>query len=76
MTDAALQGKYPTSLGDLLKNTHTAVKRAAIMQQLTLKLAPIMEKGMVDAILVHRCLLPGVLRCSAGSPQLLLPPAF
>ena len=53
---SALQGKYPSSLGELLKNTHTTAKRAAIMQQLSLKLAPIMEKGMVDAIIVHRCL--------------------
>ena len=52
---ACMQGPYPASLGELLKSTGTALKRQAILQQLTMKLHPIMEKGMVDAVLVHRC---------------------
>ena len=50
----AVQGPYPASLSDLLKVTESAMKRQAILQQLTLKVHPIMEKAMVDAVLVHR----------------------
>ena len=54
----AVQGPYPASLSDLLKATESAMKRQAILQQLTLKVHPIMEKAMVDAVLVHRYPLP------------------
>ena len=53
-----MQGPYPASLSSLLQSTGTALKRQAILQQLTLKLTPIMEKAMVDAVVVHRCSPP------------------
>ena len=63
-----MQGPYPASLSSLLQATGTALKRQAILQQLTLKLTPIMEKAMVDAVVVHRCSLhitpQGCQRCA------------
>lgn len=64
----AMQGPAPTSLQQVLKMAD-APKQRQILQRLALHLTPLMEKGMVDAVLTHRCCLQAAVSCSVSLCQ-------
>ena len=35
-----------------------AAKRRAVLRNMSIELIPVMEKGIVDPVLSHRCVLP------------------